>query len=157
MIRLILAAIAAFFVLIFGLFVYLHIASRGAEIGSVGTNFRLFGPSDAVQVQRLDDPVVPGVSCFVSFAQTGGIVGGVGLAEDPSRFALSCVAHGAVALPPGLPDSQDIGNISAGAFFKHFSLTRMVDRQTNTLVYVLTSTKLLHGSPANAVSAVPAS
>jgi catabolite regulation protein CreA len=32
----------------------------------------------------------------------------------------------------------------------------MVDTQDNTLVYVLISTKILSGSPANAVSAVPA-
>jgi CreA protein len=32
----------------------------------------------------------------------------------------------------------------------------MVDTQRNTLIYVLISTKILHGSPANAVSAVAA-
>jgi len=32
----------------------------------------------------------------------------------------------------------------------------MVDTDKNVLVYVLISTKIIHGSPANAVSAVPA-
>jgi catabolite regulation protein CreA len=32
----------------------------------------------------------------------------------------------------------------------------MVDQEDKTLVYVLISTKVLHGSPANAVSAVAA-
>lgn len=126
-----------------------------SEIGSVATNFRLFGPNDRVVVQRIDDPNVQNVSCFVSYAQTGGIAGGLGVAENPSQFALNCIAHGPVTLPSGLPNQQQISAISASFLFKHFVLTRMVDRQTNTLVYVLISTRILRGSPANAVSAVP--
>lgn len=138
-----------------GLGFWLMHGSAEQEIGSVNTNFRLLGPNDKVVVQRFDDPDVQNVSCYASFAQTGGVAGGVGVAEDPSQFALNCVAHGAVTIPAGLPDQQEVGAISASLLFKHFILTRMVDRQTNTLVYLLISTKLLHGSPANAVSAVP--
>lgn len=142
---------------ILGLGVWLMHGSSHDQIGAVSTNFRLLGPNDKVVVQRFDDPDVQNVSCYASFAQTGGVAGGAGLAEDPSQFALNCVAHGPVTIPAGLPDQEEVGAISASFLFKHFVLTRMVDRQTNTLVYVLISTKVLHGSPANAVSAVPAS
>jgi CreA protein len=143
---------------LFGLgFFLLHGGSSHDQIGSVNTNFRLFGPNDKVVVQRFADPDVQNVSCYASFAQTGGVAGGVGIAEDPSQFALNCVAHGAVSIPSNLPDQAEVGAISASLLFKHFILTRMVDRQTNTLVYVLISTRVLHGSPANAVSAVPGS
>ncbi len=144
---------------LFGLGIWLLHGTGGAheEVGAVSTNFRLFGPNDKVVVERFDDPEVPAIACYASFAQTGGVAGGVGVAEDPSQFALNCVAHGAVSIPAGLPDQAEVGSISASLFFKHFVLTRMVDRQNNTLVYVLISTKLLHGSPANAVSAVPGS
>jgi CreA protein len=151
-----LAVLAGIVILVVVVFLALIWPSGRPEIGSVSTNFRLFGPNDTVKVERFDDPKVPGVSCYASFAQTGGIAGGLGAAEDPSQFSLFCVAHQAVTLPAGLPDQEDVGSISASLFFKHFTLTRMVDRQTSTLVYVLTSSKLLHGSPANAVSAVPA-
>jgi len=154
--RKILAGLILVVVLVLGVFVAFVWPSGRPEIGAVSTNFRLFGPNDQVRVERFDDPKVPGVSCYASFAQTGGIAGGAGVAEDPSQFSLFCVAHQPVTLPAGLPDQEDVGSISASLFFKHFTLTRMVDRQTSTLVYVLTSTKLLHGSPANAVSAVPA-
>lgn len=142
---------------IFGLGFWLLHSGGNDQIGAVSTNFRLFGPNDRVVVQRFDDPDVPNVSCYVSFAQTGGLAGGAGVAENPSRFALNCIAHGPVTIPASLPAQAQVGAISASAFFKHLILTRMVDRQTNTLVYVLVSTKLLSGSPANAVSAVPAS
>jgi CreA protein len=131
-------------------------AQAQTEIGSVSTNFRLLGPNDKVVVERFDDPKVQNVACYASFAQTGGVSGGIGVAEDPSEFALNCVAHGAVSIPADLPGKEEMGAISASFLFKHFIITRMVDRDDNTLVYVLISTKVLHGSPANAVSAVPA-
>ncbi len=123
-------------------------------IGSVSTNFRLLGPNDKVVVQRFDDPKVAHVSCYASFAQTGGVSGGLGLATDPSEFALSCVATGPVTLPADLPAKEEVGAISASFLVKHFVLTRLVDADGHALVYVLISTKIIHGSPANAVSAV---
>jgi CreA protein len=131
-------------------------AQAQTEIGSVSTNFRLLGPNDKVVVERFDDPKVQNVSCYASFAQTGGVAGGIGVATDPSEFALNCIAHGPVSIPADLPPKEEMGAISASFLFKHFIITRMVDTQDNTLVYVLISTKVLHGSPANAVSAVPA-
>jgi len=152
-----LAAFLAVAIILFLVFVFVPFGGRSSEeIGAVSTNFRLLGPNDKVLVQRFDDPKVANVSCYASFAQTGGIAGGAGVAENPSQFALNCIKHGPVTLPADLPDQEEMGSISASFLFKHFIITRMVDRQTNTLVYVLISTKLLHGSPANAVSAVPA-
>ncbi len=107
-------------------------------------------------VQRLDDPKIPNVACYASFAQTGGIAGSLGLATDPSEFALNCIATGPITIPGDLPQKEEVDAISASFLFKHFILTRMVDTQRNTLIYVLISTKIIHGSPANAVSAVAA-
>ena len=125
-------------------------------IGSVSTNFRLLGNNDRIVIERLDDPKIPNVSCYASFAQTGGISGSLGLATDPSQFALNCIATGPVTIPGDLPQKEEVAAISASFLFKHFVLTRMVDTDKNVLVYVLISTKIIHGSPANAVSAVPA-
>jgi CreA protein len=126
------------------------------QIGSVSTNFRLIGPNDKVVIERLDDPDVQNIACYASFAQTGGVAGGLGVATDPSEFALNCIATGPVTIPAGLPQKAQVAAISASFLFKHFILTRMVDSDRHTLVYVLISTKILSGSPANAVSAVPA-
>jgi CreA protein len=131
-------------------------AQAEKTIGSVSTNFRLLGPNDKVVVERIDDPKVPNVSCYASFAQTGGVAGGLGVATDPSEFALNCIAHGPVTIPADLPQKEQMDAISASFLFKHFIITRMVDQEDKTLVYVLISTKVLHGSPANAVSAVAA-
>ena len=55
----------------------------GAEpIGEVDTVFKLIGPDHKIVVDAYDDPMVRGVTCYVSRAKTGGIKGAIGLAED---------------------------------------------------------------------------
>ena len=107
-------------------------------------------------VDRYDDPKVPNVSCYLSRAETGGIKGGVGLAEDPSRFSIACRGVGPVSIPPGLPKSEIIAFRSASLFFKTFQVHRAVDAEKHVLVYTVVSTRLINGSPFNSVSAVPA-
>ncbi len=52
------------------------------EIGSVDTVFKWLGPNHKIVVEAFDDPKVRGVTCYLSRAKTGGIKGGLGLAED---------------------------------------------------------------------------
>src|SRR5690606_12601250 len=59
------------------------------EVGCVSTTWRVLN-NDKVCVQSFKDPRIEGVVCHVSHAQTGGISGALGFAEDPSRFAISC-------------------------------------------------------------------
>src|SRR5882724_3320309 len=57
------------------------------RIDAINTNFRWLGPDDKIIVERYDDPKIANVSCYMSRAETGGVKGGLGLAEDPSRFS----------------------------------------------------------------------
>ena len=125
------------------------------RIGSINTNFRWLGPDDKIVVERYDDPRVGNVSCYLSRAQTGGVAGGIGLAEDPSRFSLACRAVGPVTMPPKLPRSEVVGFAAASPFFKSFEIHRMLDAEKNVLVYTVVSTRLINGSPYNSISVVP--
>src|SRR3954471_7076650 len=109
------------------------------RIDSINTNFRWLGPDDKIVVERYDDPKVPNVSCYLSRAETGGIKGGLGFAEDPSRFSIACRAVGAVAIPPGLRRTEVIGFSSASLFFKRFRVHRAVDEEKNVLIYTVVS------------------
>ena len=129
-------------------------ARAQTKIDSINTNFRWLGPDDRVVVTRYDDPKVPNVSCYLSRAETGGVKGGLGLAEDPSRFSLACRAVGPVSIPPGLPRREVIAWTSASLFFKTFQVHRAVDAEKHVLIYTVVSTKLINGSPYNSVSAV---
>ena len=130
-------------------------AMAQTRVDSINTNFRWLGPDDRIVVDRYDDPKVANVSCYLSRAETGGIKGGVGLAEDPSRFSIACRAVGPVSIPPNLPKSEVIGFASASLFFKTFQVHRAVDTEKQVLIYTVVSTKLINGSPYNSISAVP--
>jgi CreA protein len=125
------------------------------RIDSMNTNFRWLGPDDKIVVDRYDDPKVANVSCYLSRAETGGVKGGLGLAEDPSRFSIACRAVGPITLPPGLPKREVIGFAQASIFFKSFQIHRSVDAEKNVLIYTVISTKLINGSPFNSISVVP--
>jgi|SRR4051812_22775530 CreA protein len=131
-------------------------ASSQTRIDAISTTFRWIGPNDKIVVERYDDPQVSNVSCYMSRADTGGIKGGLGFAEDPSRFSIACRAVGPVAIPLGLKKSEVIGFSSASLFFKSFRIHRAVDTEKNVLVYTVVSTKLINGSPFNSISVVPA-
>ena len=151
------AALAAILAIVI-LFFWLVSPNSGQrqQIGAVSTNFRWLGPNDKVVIERFDDPKIPAISCYAASAQTGGLAGAAGLATNPSQFSLDCIARGPVVLPADLPQQEQIGAISASLFFKHFILTRILNDKRDTVIYVLTSSKMLKGSPANAISAVAA-
>ena len=131
-------------------------AQGQTRIDAINTNFRWLGPDDKIVVDRYDDPKVANVSCYLSRAETGGVKGGLGLAEDPSRFSIACRAVGPITIPPGLPKRETIGFAQASLFFKSFQIHRSVDVEKNVLVYTVISTKLINGSPFNSISVVPA-
>lgn len=131
-------------------------AHAQTRIDAISTQFRWLGPNDKIIVERYDDPKVRNVSCYLSRAETGGVKGGLGFAEDPSRFSIACRAVGPVEIPAVLPKSEVIGFASASLFFKAFRIHRAMDAEKNVLVYTVVSTKLINGSPFNSISVVPA-
>ena len=131
-------------------------AQAQTRITAIGTQFRWLGPNDKIVVERYDDPRVRNVSCYMSRAETGGVKGGLGFAEDPSRFSIACRAVGPIEISGGLPKLEVIGFASASLFFKTFRIYRAVDAEKNVLVYTVVSTKLINGSPFNSISVVPA-
>lgn len=125
------------------------------QIDSINTSFRWLGPDDKIVVERYDDPRVQNVSCYLSRATTGGLKGGLGFAEDPSRFSIACRAVGPVGMPDTMPKKEVIAFSSASLFFKTFQIHRSLDTEKHVLVYTVISTKLINGSPFNSISVVP--
>jgi CreA protein len=125
------------------------------EVGCVTTAWKLLGANHKVCVEAFDDPKVPGVTCHISQARTGGVKGTLGLAEDPSHFSLACRQTGPISLPAKLPDNETVFSEGTSLFFKSTDITQLYDKKHNTLVYVAISRKVIEGSPANSISTVP--
>ena len=132
---------------------------QAEQIGSVDTVFKIFGPDHKIVVEAFDDPDVKNVTCYISRAKTGGIKGGLGLAEDTSDAAISCQQVGPVELSDKIKNGKAQGDVvfqkRTSLVFKKLQVVRFYDAKRNALAYLAYSDKVVEGSPKNAISAVP--
>ena len=125
------------------------------RIGEVDTVFKLIGPDHKIVIDAYEDPGVQGVTCYVSRAQTGGIKGGLGLAEDRSEASIACRQTGLISFPSAIKRQEEMFSERISLVFKRLRVVRMVDAPRNTLVYLTYSDRVIEGSPQNSVTAVP--
>lgn len=130
-------------------------AVHAQRVGEVDTVFKLIGPDHKVVVDAYDDPEVTGVTCYVSRATTGGIKGGLGLAEDKAEASIVCRQTGPISFPKPIRQQSEMFSERISLVFKRLRVVRMVDAPRNTLVYLTYSDRVIEGSPQNSVAAVP--
>lgn len=130
-------------------------ATQAEPIGEVDTVFQWIGPDHKIVVEAYDDPKVPGVTCYLSRAKTGGIKGGLGLAEDKAEVSIACRQVGPISFPKPLPKQEDMFTERISLVFKKLRVVRMIDPRRNTLVYLSYSDRVIEGSPQNSLSVVP--
>jgi len=148
-----------FIVLIVLLECGLQICLAGAEeIGRVSTTFKMLGANDKIVIEAFDDPDIPGATCYVSRAKTGGISGALGVAEDKSDASLACRQTGPIRLDEKILQGREGGRRvfkkSTSLLFKKLQVVRFYDRKRNVLVYLSYSDKLVEGSPKNSISTI---
>ncbi|WGL64407.1 CreA family protein [Pseudomonas sp. CW003PS] len=124
-------------------------------IGEVSTVFKWVGPNDKIVVEAFDDPKVEGVTCYLSRAKTGGVKGGLGLAEDRAEASIACRQVGPIAFKGKLKDGEGVFKERTSLVFKTMQVVRFFDAKRNTLVYLVYSDRVIEGSPQNAVTAIP--
>jgi len=130
--------------------------ARADDLACVSTTFKLLSPNDKVCVSEFDDPKVAGVTCHISQARKGGWGQPLGLNEDPSNFSVACRQTGPISVDISkLPKEEEAFTEKTSIFFKATRIYRVPDIKHNTLVYIAISSKLINGSPANAISTVP--
>ena len=133
----------------------LPVSRADAEpIGEVDTVFKVLGPDHKIVVNAHDDPKVNGVTCYVSRAKTGGIKGGLGLAEDKAEASIACHQVGPISFAQPLAVQEEVFNERISLVFKKIRIVRMVDKTRNTLVYLTYSDRVIEGSPQNSVATV---
>jgi CreA protein len=125
------------------------------EIGEVSTVFKWVGPNDKIVVEAFDDPRVQGVTCYLSRAKTGGVKGGLGLAEDRAEASIACRQVGPISFKGDLKDGEEVFKERTSLVFKSMQVVRFHDRRRNTLIYLVYSDRIIEGSPQNSLTAVP--
>lgn len=130
-------------------------AVQAETIGEVSTVFKLLGPDHKIVVEAFDDPKIDGVTCYLSRAKTGGIKGGLGLAEDRAEASIACRQVGPIRIREELKDGEEVFKERTSLVFKTMQVVRFFDRKRNTLVYMVYSDRVIEGSPQNSVTAIP--
>ena len=119
------------------------------DIGAVSTTFKLIGPNHKIVVTAFDDPKIKGITCYVARPRTGGIKGGLGLAEDPSIVSVSCAQTGPIQFT-GKIDADESGeevfDENRSIIFKTLDIHRLYDHANGGLVYVARTTRIINGS-----------
>jgi CreA protein len=140
-------------IVLFGWWIFSR-PERGTT-GSVSTTFRWLGPNDKIVVDGFNDPKVQGVACYIARAKTGGVKGGLGVAEDTSDASISCRQVGPIKIIGELKDGETVFDEHRSVLFKKLQVVRFFDRERNVLVYVAYSDRVIEGSPKNSISTVP--
>ena len=129
--------------------------AQAEEIGEVSTVFKWLGPNDKIVVEAFDDPKVDGVTCYLSRAKTGGVKGGLGLAEDRSEASLACRQVGPINIKGPLKNGEEVFKERTSLVFKTMQVVRFFDTARNTLIYLVYSDRVIEGSPQSGITAIP--
>lgn len=138
-----------------GALVALPLLASAEQVGEVSTVFKFMGPNDKIVVEAFDDPQVEGVTCYLSRAKTGGVKGGLGLAEDRAEASIACRQVGPISFKSELKEGEEVFRERTSLVFKTMQVVRFFDQKRNTLVYLVYSDRVIEGSPQNAVTAIP--
>lgn len=137
----------------------LNSMAAAEEIGSVSTKFKILGANDKIVIEAFDDPDIPGATCYLSRAKTGGVKGAVGVAEDTSDASIACRQIGPIALSEkiksGKENGEEVFKKSTSLLFKSLQVVRFYDAKRNVLVYLTYSDRIIEGSPKNSISVIP--
>jgi CreA protein len=132
-------------------------ATSSRDIGALSTAFKLVGPNHKIIVSAFDDPKIQGVTCYIARPRTGGIKGGLGLAEDPSIVSVSCSQTGPVVFTGKIDageSGEEVFDESRSIIFKTLKINRLYDKANGSLIYVARTTKIIEGSPTTSLSVV---
>jgi CreA protein len=133
----------------------LTFSAHAEEIANVSTSWNLVGSNDRITIEAFDDPKVPGVTCHLSRAVTGGVAADIGLGSDPSNSSIACRQIGPISMPAQLPKMEKVFEAKQSIFFKTMHVMRVFDAKRNVLIYLVYSDKLIEGSRKNSISTVP--
>ena len=129
-------------VFLFAVALFSITAKATEEIGAVDTAFKLIGANHKIVMEVFDDPLVNGVSCYISRAKTGGVSGVLGLAEDKAEASVACRQVGLVEFKGPIPKQAEVFNQSTSILFKKIRVVRVADTKRQTLVYMVYSDML---------------
>lgn len=128
------------------------------RLGSVSTNWKALGKNDRIEVVGFKDKDL-NVTCYLSYAEKGGLKEVVGLEEDSSDGSIHCIQTGKIELADlekvaKKSKKEEVFKRRTSLLFKSMQVVRFVDLENKAIVYLNYSDRLIEGSPKNSISVV---
>jgi CreA protein len=132
-------------------------------IGTIESGFKFIGPNNKIKVVKVIDPLIPQVTCYVSFAQRGGVSGilrdtiGGSIVEERNEMSVACrkMVAGPINIPASAKVQRNVFSQNSGGFFRSLNVVAMYDQESDALVYIVMANTVVDGSPKNSITAVP--
>ena len=142
--------------------VYKNHTKQQSVIGSVSTGFNFIGPNHRIDIEKMSDPLIPEVSCFVSMARRGGISGmvrdatGVVVVEEKNEKSIDCqrTTSGTITLTDAAKISRVVGRENRSILFNNMEIKFFYDKETNSGVYLAYTDTLIEGVPKSSMSVI---
>ena len=119
--------------------------AQEADIASVDTGWAIFSRPDQIHLRRFDDPSVP-VTCYITRAVGGGVMPQswmIGHAD----FAINCVQKRDTHIDVSkLPKQETLFSGNDHWFQRFMNITRVVDQDRKTIVYMSTPSIAMKGA-----------
>lgn len=128
---------------------------QALEVGKVGVDW----VGNDIIVEAVQDPKVKGVTCHITYFDRSVIdrLRKGNWFEDPSNNAISCNQTGPIEI--GDIDLSKGGEQTfrqgMSLIWKDLVVTRIYDKPNDTLVYLISSKKVIEGSAKMAIATVP--
>lgn len=149
-----LALLYRFFIIVIGgLIIITSHPAKPDELSCVTTYAQAIGKDYKICLDKFEDPGIKNIVCYISHAVAGGIGGKLGIASDPSDFSISCNQIGPVIIND-LSNSEEILIMKSSVLFKDMRVSRIYDKNTNILIYLLYNINKLNNAPDNSISTV---
>ncbi|WP_425523752.1 CreA family protein [Rhizobium setariae] len=130
-------------------------ASPAERVGKVGVDWT----GNDIVIDAVHDPKIEGITCHVTYFDRGIIdrLSKGNWFEDPSNSSISCQQTGPVVIGDiDLSQSgEEVFKSGLSLIWKSLYVTRIYDKQNDTLVYLVHSREVVEGSAKMAISTVP--
>jgi CreA protein len=102
------------------------------ELASIETHTQRYGSH--IAISAYDDPLVTGVTCYVSESHSDGVLGGARIAQGTDLTA-SCHQTGNIRVADSVPRQALVFTASLSPIFDALHVIRILDAERHSLVY----------------------
>ena len=145
-------------IIISGLIALLSLTACGNKAKEVG-EFKNDWLGNEIKIKQLSDPKIDGIVCHLSYFDRGvwDRIGKGNWFENPSNSSISCLQSGPIRI--GRIDldksGEEVFDQNQSLIFKQLAVRRIYDPDTDSLIYVSYSRKIVDGSAKMSLSTVP--